>query len=480
MTEGITSQPYSSRTPGILRGIAGDRLGYAFNCEEPRGIKLFDLKLLEALDDLQASSGLAIPDLSQFRLPSDQALFGAGLIKHRGRYSPHRISASPRTFSVWLHTSDECNLGCFYCYIPELAKHRSGTPISGLTQRQASAKDIVDHLLAYCRDHDYEELFVKFAGGEPSLDISGIDSLCHYVEKVRGEVNVKYGMLSNGVFDPTEVLPILDRHQISLSISVDGMAASHDQVRFQRVSNVRMGSWDRVLSSAEALRAAGVRTFFLYTLTRKNLSDLEPFSELVLSYFNGGFRISLERGTQPIPESMQLATSEGLRKLYKKLGQSAPVSARLHRDAKFAEWALEKKKTAACSSCREYVAIGMDGRVASCQMKLRSPVGNLNRESLSTTMDRFAVGEQTKYLADPNLKYGGCTRCEFRHTCAGGCPQHTQNVYSTINRPSPWCRTYGEFFPDYIEANAVHMGRRYRALIAANLRDAVQGAVLPN
>ena len=468
MTGASSSPPYSSSVPGLLRGVAGEGLGYAFNCEEPRGIKLLSSALSATLDTLASTSSGAIPDLYELRSSDEEALFKAGAIKHRGGYSQSQnaISVSPRSFNVWLHTSDECNLGCYYCYIPELSKHRriDDLPLLGLTRRQAAGRDLVDHLLRYCREHSYPELFIKFAGGEPTLDIGGIDALCRYVEQVRGSICVRYGMLSNGVFDPDEVLPLLHRHQISLSISVDGLAESHDRIRFQRVAGDRVGSWYKVLHSAESLRAAGIRTYFLYTLTRKNLEDLEPFSELVLSYFSGGFRVSPERGRQPVAESIQSATSASLRTLYKKLAQFAPTEARLHRDAKFAEWTLDKKKTAACSSCRDYIAVGMDGRVASCQMTLREPVGNLNDCSLSLAMTRFSQQSEANYLVDPSSKSGGCTRCEFRHTCAGGCPQHTRSVYGTANHPSPWCRLYGEFFPSYIEANAIHMGRRYRAL----------------
>lgn len=468
MTEAFPSFPYSSSLPGLLRGAAGEGLAYAFNCEEPRGIKLFSLSLATSLNTLLSKSNGEIPNLGELRSPDEESLFSAGLVKHRGHYSPSRTPAAstPRAFSVWLHTSDECNLGCFYCYIPELSKHRMGNdlPLSGLSRQQSSGKNIVDQILGYCRDHAYSELFIKFAGGEPTLDIGGIDALCRYVEQVRGPTTVRYGMLSNGVFDPAKVLPVLHHHQISLSISVDGLAESHDQIRFQRAAAGRVGSWDRVMRSAEALKAADIRTYFLYTLTRKNLNDLGPFSELVLSHFNGGFRVSPERGLRPIPETVQSETSASLRKLYKNLAHLAPPEARLHRDAKFAEWTLDKKKTAACSSCRDYIAIGMDGRVASCQMTLKEATGNLNNENLTTTMSRLGQNRETKYLVDPSTKSGGCTRCEFRHTCAGGCPQHTRSVFHTINHPSPWCRLFGEFFPAYVEANAVHMGRRYRAL----------------
>jgi uncharacterized protein len=462
------SPPYSSCAPGILRGVAGEGLCYAFNCDQPRGIKLLSPGLAITLDALLSTSSSAIPDLTLPRSPDEEALFKAGLIKHQGRYSQPLAAepVAPGSFNVWLHTSEECNLGCYYCYIPELSKHRKSghTPLSGLTRQQSAGRDLVDQLLGYCREHGYPELFIKFAGGEPTLDIRGIDILCRYVERVRGSIRVRFGMLSNGIFDPQEVLPVLHRNQISLSISVDGLAESHDRIRFQRTSGARIGSWDKVLHSAEALRAAGLRTYFLFTLTRKNMGDLGPFSELVLSTFGGGFRISPERGRQAIPDEVQSYTSSVLRRLYMSLSQTAPIDARLHRDAKFAEWTLDKKKTAACSSCRDYIAIGMDGAVTSCQMTLKEPVSNLNDESISTAMTRFSQHVETNYLTDPASKSGGCTRCEFRHTCAGGCPQHTRNVFRTINHPSPWCRLYGEFFPTYVEANAVHMARRYRFL----------------
>lgn len=477
----LTTQPFSARAPGLLYGQASDRLGYAFNCEQPAGVKL--LSKLPA-DRLRALVGeeRAVPNIPQIGCPEDQALFDSGLIRLAGSYnrSAHAPTTSDYSLNVWLHVTDGCNLGCFYCYIPKLEKQieERSLKAAALSLKPQNALEISDSLLAHCRSESVFDLHVKFAGGEPTLAIESIDIMCRYLRQHAGDIKITFGILTNGVYDAACVEPVLVRHNIRVSISLDGINASHDQTRYTSRSGSRAGSFSTIHKNVARLERIDITPFFLFTVTQKNIVELEQFSDFISAQFSGGFRLSLERSTRQVPYETQLLVSEKLSSFYDHVAKNLPTDRRLDHKAKFAEWNLDRKKTTACSSCRGYLAVRREGDVSSCQMRLDTPVGNLLVEPLKQVIDRFSDTLSARLLVHPERKTGACSNCEFRFVCAGGCPQHTMNVYETTDHPSPWCFVYGKLFEKYIEANAVHMARRHADAIIAMNRSVQQNSIL--
>jgi uncharacterized protein len=206
----------------------------------------------------------------------------------------------------------------------------------------------------------------------------------------------------------------------------------------------------------------GIEPYFLYTVTHKNMDDLSAFASHA-HRLGCGFRLSLERSSRAPHFEAQRLTADRLIALYADVAKTMPLQMKLERDARFAEWNLRRKKRIACASCRSYIAIGRGGEVASCQMRMNEPSGNLRHESLAASVDRFSDLSHTRKLQRPDEKTGGCTRCEFRFVCAGGCPQHTREVRGDLDHPSPWCFVYGTLAPKYVEACATHLARRLAA-----------------
>jgi radical SAM protein with 4Fe4S-binding SPASM domain len=124
----------------------------------------------------------------------------------------------------------------------------------------------------------------------------------------------------------------------------------------------------------------------------------------------------------------------------------------------------------ACGSGRNYLAVDPQGGISSCQMA-RAPLANLASFSVADARQKLQADASMKYLIDPELRDGGCMSCFYKHTCAGGCPQHTARVHSTMNHVSPWCEVYGQLYPEYVHAVATHQYRRLKFVQAnAQLR----------
>lgn len=453
--------PFSARLPGLITGAAGDSWRFAFNLLEPRGVKLLPPNTAKRLDALVGDSN-AVPNLKAPEIPEDSALYEHGLVTIGSRYQP--TAARPtdeRTLNVWLHISNACNIGCFYCYIPDLQKN-----VGEIHERarqfvvdDTSAKAIAKRLAEHCAANQIGRLHVKFAGGEPTLAIREIDLFCEELMSLRVPTKISFGILTNGVFSPDVVIPTFVNFKFKVSISIDGTQANHDKIRFTRASRGRSGTWSTIQENILRLKEVGINPYILHTITRSNFTQIDLFAEY-FSSIGCGFRLSLERSDHAVEPELQKKISGTLTHFYRSFSEFAPLEIRFDRDAKFSEWTLDKKKHIACSSCRKYFAISQRGEISSCQMRLDEPVGDLISDSIQNAIGRFSTDKRTSILHSPLSKIGDCTQCEYRHTCAGGCPQHTRNVYGEMDRPSPWCYVYGSLFPAYVQACATHLARR--------------------
>jgi uncharacterized protein len=462
VTEG--RHAFSTKLPQVITGSTPQP--WAFNLDSPQGIKLLSRRVAERLDEHIKGAAGRFSANSEILSPSDGLLWEHGLIRRRGQFRLKPAETTP-SLSIWLNIVDGCNLSCFYCYIPDLQKsvNPEALGLDRLAMNEVTGEIIAARLVEYCQSQGLRRLRVKFAGGEPSLVIDRVDRFCEAVERraSRLGIAVSFSMLSNAAFDPERVLPVLKRRRMGIGISLDGTQMQHDRVRFTRNGSGRVGTWHTIQRNVERLLQVGVRPYFLFTVTRKNLPDLDSFADHVHG-LGCGFRLSLERSSRPVDFRLQEATSDALIGFYSRLAERAPLDLRFDHDARFAEWDLHRRKAVACSTCRSYVAISRTGEVASCQMALDRPIGNLLTDPLSDAIERFSARPDTVKLREPQKKTGGCTRCEYRNVCAGGCPQHTQAVSGNSDQPSPWCFVYGTLLPHYVAACATHLIRRAASL----------------
>jgi uncharacterized protein len=436
---------------------------YAFNFDEPSGVKLLRGALAERLLILKQNPK-PVPEIDTYFTGLDRVLAAHKLllVKSDPQAYYSRPPSAKKSFNVWLHVINGCNLKCFYCYIPQLESHINPAVINSNSLSNETAHCIIERLLAFCRTNGFTHLRIKFAGGEPTLNMPVVEQFCHSITEAAGDLHVSFGMISNGTFSIDDVQPLLTRHNISLSISVDGFESYHDRVRFSVSDGQRMGTWSTIERNITALMNFGIMPYLLYTVTKLNAASLHKFAEWAHSR-KLGFRLSpvrLRRASLG-PEIDEI--SSHISSLYSWLGASMPTSLMFERDARFAEWNLKKKKLSACGSCRNYLALTETGEIRPCQMSPSSPF-NILGHTIDEALNGFRSHPHTATLADPSLKIGACKRCEYYHVCSGGCPQHTLSVQGVTDTPSPWCRLFGETAHPYIKAKALHL-RRQLALI---------------
>lgn len=144
-----------------------------------------------------------------------------------------------------INVSHDCNLRCAYCYADTGAYGAPRTMLDGRVGRH-----IVDEFLS--RFHRIGK--IQFFGGEPFLNYRVIGSLCeHVVSRVAREGVAKpaFTVITNGTVLNDEIVDIVNRYGIVVTVSLDGDRTVNDS---QRVYAGGKGSYDRIVQNIRLLK----------------------------------------------------------------------------------------------------------------------------------------------------------------------------------------------------------------------------------
>jgi uncharacterized protein len=453
-TSFAVSDPFLLEEPNCRFEKLDQAYSFAFNYADPNGILLFPTCEINEVREnftLQGVGSRVVRENDEGRQKVTSAFF-----------RPSQRS-NPPSQDYWVHLTDSCNLGCFYCYIPEIEKFRHNSD-HAMSSEVASL--ILKRALSDAKMRGVYRLHFKFAGGEPSLAVKEIESFCSLCDQFFDPETYKitFGIITNGVLMPDELLKIAVERNFNVSFSIDGVEKYHDRTRHLGPSQSNSGSWTTIIENAKRLSLAGIKPFFLHTLTASNLEGLSELQQF-LAKNSWNFRVSLVRLHQSPSKAQKHKFVDNLERVFYLAASTLPLQTRFDQHLQFAEWNIRRKKTLACGSGRNYLAVDASGAISSCQMA-SVPAGQLEVSTIADARTAIRDNEGTSILADPTLRTGGCSKCFFRYTCAGGCPQHTARVNGTMNSVSPWCDVYGDLYPKYIRAAALHQYRRLQHLVS--------------
>lgn len=155
------------------------------------------------------------------------------------------IMKRPYLERLVLNVSHDCNLRCAYCYADTGAYGAPRTMLSDHVGRR-----IVDEFLS--RFHRIGK--IQFFGGEPFLNYHVINSLCGFIVSVCERENVPkpaFTVITNGTVLNDEIVGIINRYGIVVTVSLDGDRAVNDS---QRVYAGGKGSYDRIVQNIRLLK----------------------------------------------------------------------------------------------------------------------------------------------------------------------------------------------------------------------------------
>jgi uncharacterized protein len=444
------------RAPGLYEGIVRGRrfvhdpAGHdALAVLSARAARLLDAADGRSLGEIARDTGESLGALS-----AELALLARnGFVTGAGLPTPRRPPAT-RSFSVWIHVTNACNLECPYCYVAK----------DGHALSEETARTLREALVTTVRRSNVTRVHVTFGGGEPMLRFGFVR---RFFEETREALRaagaeLSAAILTNGTVLPDGAVEWLREHRVSVSVSLDGVGACHDAMR-PAVGGA--GSFERVLLGLERLSAGGVRPYVLTTVSAANLAGLPALTDFMLDRALG-FRYSLVRdlGAARLGRREPAgATLEGdaLRGVQDVLGECyARIESRIRttpsfrRTHRFCDLELRRPIERACGAGERQVAVSDRGLLSPCQAAFAGEVGAplAGDASLVDVAPTLAPLAARRRATDD-----ACARCAHRRSCAGGCPLLLLGRDGHVGGRSPYCEVFRYVIPRILRISALEL-----------------------
>lgn len=328
-----------------------------------------------------------------------------GLEMSRDRFDRNR--KEPKLQQLFLEVTPRCNLSCIHCG-SRCDEHAKVEEVS-----LDEWKRIVDEVK---RDFG-NGVFFAITGGEPTL----WKDLCELGRYITDSGFI-WGMTTNGtLIDEKMAQDLVDSGLRSVSISVDGLPATHDRVR--RVA----GSRDAAIRGVRNLAATGGLKALQVTsvMNHQTIGELDALFEEMVELPIDSWRVL---DVEPIGSALDhpeiLMTREDMDRLFSFIRQKRSE-----------QWPV-------CYGCPHYFGMGYEGElrnwfwlcnagihtmsithtgdIGSCLDIERRPetlFGNIRRDRLSDVWrDGFQIYRQENGLADRNEE---CSACPDKRFCRG-------------------------------------------------------------
>ena len=197
-------------------------------------------------------------------------------------YSSRNYLYKSTSLMIFVVTS-ACNQVCVYCQA-----HGADNRSAGYMTRD-TAQRAVDIAL----QSPVESLDFEFQGGEPLLNFDVIRHIVEYTESV-SDKRVSFSVVSNLTLLTDEMADFFKEHKVSVSTSLDGDAALHNENRPYASSK---GTYDDVIAGVEKLRRAGVSVGAIQTTSKSSLTKAE---DIVDAYVKLGLHSIFIRPLTPL------------------------------------------------------------------------------------------------------------------------------------------------------------------------------------
>ncbi|MCI9635846.1 MAG: radical SAM protein [Hungatella sp.] len=126
-----------------------------------------------------------------------------------------------------LNVTEGCNLRCSYCY-----ERVSQVWNQKRIMDWDVAKKAIDQFLFYVQKNEKKKISLRFFGGEPLLNWEVIEKTMDYVKgKLPDDTRVSYIINTNGTLIDDVRAEFFAKHNISVSLSLDGVKDIHDKFR---------------------------------------------------------------------------------------------------------------------------------------------------------------------------------------------------------------------------------------------------------
>ncbi len=355
----------------------------------------------------------------------------------------------PTELIAWLHVTNACNLRCTYCYI-----HQTDDAMDSVTARSA-----IDAIFGAAQRHGYQQVALKYAGGEASLSLERVTEIHQYAQndaRASG-VSLRGVLLSNGVALRQEALERIHSLGLDLMISLDGPAVVQDR---QRPHPGGCGSFAAVRASILRARALGIPLTVSVTVTGTSIATLPELVSWLLQHtihFTLNFYRECDTGAGVAELRLDAARIiAGMGAAYRTIEAHLPRYSLLGCLLDRTNPGAPHRRT--CAVGENYLVINHNGSVARCQMTIDQPVTSIWEPDPLTSVRQDTGPAQNLPVEE---KYG-CRDCVWQYWCSGGCAVATFRATERYDVQSPNCTIYQALLPEVIRLEGLRLLHRHR------------------
>lgn len=422
-----------------------DGYGYAFMPGNKSGVVLLDLPTKRLLNNLSISSN-----------ESDQQRIGLleerGLIKRRGvREKSLSLDRNKvKSIGVWLHTTNNCNFNCDYCYIAHKQDQR---PMSLET-----ANLFLNKLEETVERHQLKFVEIRFAGGEPTLNKQVVKFITKGIHSrfVKNGIRAQLKLITNGSLINSEWIKLLKEYSIGFCISLDGIGEWQNKARHYKNG---ADTFEQIRRNIDICLKNNLRPGILTTITEKNVMGIPLLNKFVID-LDLPFRYGVYRDHAGDYTGYQSFINNLLNILNECYDHYADAirKNRARFNHQLADIHLDKKPhLRSCNIGYSGITVNHVGNLFLCQAAMdKAPIGNLNNNKslLETTWSQDTLpGLCDNMVTD----FDKCRECGWALSCGGGCPLVNARTHGSPNTASPYCEVSKKMIPRLIELKALQL-----------------------
>lgn len=342
-------------------------------------------------------------------------------------YTPYFSKPLPRdknkTLSLWIHTSNKCNLACPYCYV--------SAEKNGKLMTEGVFDEVIAKVLETVKIKDIKVLRLKFAGGEPLLTFhmwsKRIDELRSNLEKTNARLQLQ--IITNGTIMSDSILKFIIENNVGIGLSLDGF---EDYQNETRSFHNGMGSFNKILKNISILKENGIDPYITTVISKQNLEGIEQLTSFLINE-NLRFRFSIEKYDFPDINILISKLKSTYSLIDSKINNYQEFLSHKLCDLSFDKPIFDTP----CGVGISHASVNHNGNLHTCQTEhFKNNIGNINDNH--DFIDLIQNQPRANSLAKISES---CKECNYRHICAGGCP-----VTKVYNK-SPFCYLFHEIIP---------------------------------
>lgn len=329
---------------------------------------------------------------------------------------------TPNTLNLWVHTTDKCNLRCWYCYITTKDTHED--------MDEEVTDILIRNIIETSKKHNLHKVTLRLSWWEPSIvfkkRMKKIDFLRQELKNHQCKLWIAF--LTNGTIINEEQMEYIKGNKLGIAVSLDWIWEYHDKNRFYINGK---GCFNDVEKKLEEMIEKWLKPTIMTVISNENMDWLVELTEFLIKK-NLPFRYSFVQWKELDQEKL-LTTMNQCYDLLEKATDDWYKFSELHKlcDLKFLSPYFQT-----CICWFSWWAIYLDGGMYFCHVNFWDQDNNGNIRDNKDIFELIA-----KWKDKLSKLSEDCINCHYQYICTWWCPVERKDW------KDPHCNTYRALIP---------------------------------